>query len=91
MSMKLKSGMLKIPTWSGFYVGNTRGGHLPLQAVFSCTFEARYYASGVLLGFCVRKKALWRVSIALFTYHVFVTRDAKHPFYLRKIKVNACF
>ena len=58
MSMKFKSGMLKIPPWFGFYVGNPRGGPLPLHAVFSCTFEARYYASGILLGFCVRKKAL---------------------------------
>ena len=60
MSMKLKSGMLRIPPFSMFYVGNTHGGPLPLPAVFSCTFEARYYALGILLGFCVRKKALLR-------------------------------
>ena len=40
MTMKFKSGMLKIPAWLGFYVGNTRGGPLPLPAVFSCAFEA---------------------------------------------------
>ena len=34
--------------------------------------------------FCVRKLPF------LFTYFFF-TRDAKYPFYLRKIQVNACF
>ena len=60
MSMKFKSSMLRVPPYSMFYVGHTYGGPLPLPVVFSCTFEARYYASGILLGFCVRKKALWR-------------------------------
>ena len=41
-------------------VGNTRGGPLPLPAMFSCAFEAWHYASGNLLCFCVRKKALLR-------------------------------
>ena len=60
MSMKFKSGMPKIPPWLGFYIGNTRGGPLPLPAVFSCAFQAWYYALGILLRFCVRKKALLR-------------------------------
>ena len=60
MSMKFKSGMLKIPPFSMCYVGNTHGGPLPVPAVFSCTFEARYYASGILLGFCMLKEALLR-------------------------------
>ena len=41
MSMKFKSGMLRIPPCSMFHVGNTHNGPLPLPAVFSCTFEAR--------------------------------------------------
>ena len=60
MSMKFKCGMLKIPPMLGFYVGNTRGGPLPLPAVFSCAFEAWHYASGILLRLCVRKGALLR-------------------------------
>ena len=60
MSMKFKSGMLKIPPWLGFFIGNTRGGPLPLPAVFSCAFEAGCYASAILLRFCVRKRAILR-------------------------------
>ena len=60
LSMKFKSGMLKIPPWLGFYVGNTPGGPLPLPALLSCAFEAWYYASRILLPFCVRKRALLR-------------------------------
>ena len=41
MSMKCKSGMLRIPPGSMFYVGNTLSGPLPLPTMFSCTFEAR--------------------------------------------------
>ena len=41
MSMKFKSGMLRIPPCSMFPVGNTHSGPLPLPAAFSCTFEAR--------------------------------------------------
>ena len=84
MSMKLKSGMLKIPPRLGLYVGNTPGGPLPLPAMFSCAFEASYYASCIFLRFCERKLSF------LITWYFF-TRDAKYPFYLRKIQVNAWF
>ena len=61
-SMKFKSGMLKLPPMLGFYVGDISGGlnPLPLPAVSSCAFAAWYYASGILLHFCVHKKALLR-------------------------------
>ena len=91
MSMKFKSGMLKIPPWLGFYVGNTRGGPLPLPAVFPCTCEAWYYASSILLGFACLKRPFLVRKLPILLTRFFFTRDAKYPFYLRKIQVNACF
>ena len=52
--------MLKLPPWFGYFIGNTRGGPLPLPAVFSCVFKASYYASAILPRFYVRKRALLR-------------------------------
>ena len=46
--------------WLGFLIRNPHGGPLPLPAVFSCAFQASYYASGILLRFCVCKRALLR-------------------------------
>ena len=77
--------MLRIPPYSMFHVRNTHGGSLPLRAVFSCTFEARYCASRILLvSACVKRPFCVRKLPFLLT-KFFFTRDAKYPFYLRKI------
>ena len=82
--------MLKIPPMFGFYVGNTRGGPLHLPVVFSCAFKAWYYLHVFYFVFaCV--KGLFCVSKLTFLLTcLFFTQDAKHPFDLRKIQVNAC-
>ena len=59
MSMKFKSGMLKIHPWLGFYNGNTPGVPLPLPAVFSRAFQAWYYALSILPRGLGQRPWLW--------------------------------
>ena len=77
-----------------FYVGNTRGGPLHLAALFPCAFEVWYYMLKVFYFFfaCVKGPfCVCKLPFLLARHRHFYTRDAKYPFYICKIQVNARF
>ena len=73
-----------------FYGGNTRGGPLHLPALLCCAFNIWYYMLQVFyfLFACV-KGPFCLCQLAFLLARLFFTLDAKYPFYICKIQVNA--